>query len=137
MFLKILQFHRSLILKKLQFWGPATLLKKVPTQLFSCKFCDLFKNTCFKERLRTAGSKTLVRGFLVNKVASLMAWRPLTVLERDSSTGIFLQILCNFKESFFVGHLATFSYMMFLLLLLLLLLQINEVCSLQSICLVK
>ena len=131
------QFHRSLFLKKLQFWGPATLLKKAPTQVFSCEFCKLLKNIYFKEHLRTAGSKTLVRGFLFNKVASLMAWRPLTVLERDSSTGIFLQILCNFKESFFVEHLlATFSCMMFLLLLLLLL-QINEVCSLQSICLVK
>ena len=30
-----------------------------------------------------------------------MAWRPLTVLEGDSSTGIFLQILFSFKESFF------------------------------------
>ena len=99
-------------------------------------FVNYSRTPIFKEHVRTAGSKTLVRGFLFNKVASLMAWRPLTVLERDSSTGIFLQILCNFKESFFVGHLATFSYMMFLLLLLLLL-QINEVCSLQSICLVK
>ena len=89
-------------------------------QVFSCEFCELFKNTYFKEHLRTAGSKTLVRGFLFNKVASLMAWRPLTVLERDSSTGIFLQILCSFKESFFVEHLlATFSCMMFLLLLFL------------------
>ena len=108
--------------------------------MFSCEFCKLFKSTYFKEHLRTAGSKTVVRGFLFNKVASLMAWRPLAVLERDSSTGIFLQILCNFKESFFVEHLlATFSCMMFLLLLLLLLLllQINEVCSQKSVCLVK
>ena len=43
-----------------------------------------------------AGSKTLVPGFLFNKVARLMAWRPLAVLERDSWTGIFLRILCNF-----------------------------------------
>ena len=136
MFLKILQFHRSLILKKLQFWGPATLLKKAPTQVFSCEFCELFKNTYFKEHLRKADSKALAWGVFFNKAASLMAWRPLTVLERDSSTGIFLQILCNFKESFYIEHLATFSCMMFLLLLLLLL-QINEVCSLQSICLVK
>ena len=34
-----------------------------------------------------------------------MAWRPLTVLERDASTGIFQQILCSLKESFFVEHL--------------------------------
>ena len=114
--------------------------------MFSCEFCELFKNTYFKEHLRTIGSKTLVRGLLFNKVASLIAWRPLTVIERDSSTGIFLQIF-NFKESFFVQHLlATFScmFLLFLLLLLLLLvllllllLQINEVCSLKPICLVK
>ena len=104
--------------------------------MFSCEFCELFKNKYFKEHLRTAGSKTLLQGFLFNKVASLMARRSLAVLERDFSTGIFLQILCNFKESFFVGHLlATFSSMMFLLLSLLL--QINEICSLKSFCLVK
>ena len=88
-----------------------------------------------------------------------MAWRSLTVLEKDSSTGIFLQILCSFKErtpKFFYIELllATFFCMMILLLLILLLsllllillllllllllfLQINEVCSLRSICLVK
>ena len=89
----------------LHFWEPATLLKKAQTQVFSCEFCELFNNTYFKEHLRTAGSKTLVRGFLFNKVASLMAWIPLAVLERDSSTGIFQQILCSFTESFFVEHL--------------------------------
>ena len=114
---------------------PTTLLKNTPTQVLSCEFCELFKNTYFKEHLRTAGSKTLVPGFLFNKVASLMAWRPLAVLERDSSKGVFLQILCSSKESFFVEHLlATFSCMKFLLLLFL---QINEVCILKSICLVK
>ena len=103
--------------------------------MFSCEFCELFKNTYFKKHLRRAGSKTLVREFLFNKVVNLMTWRPLAVLERDPSTGIFLQILCNFKESFFVEHLlATFSFMMFLLLLFF---QTNEVCNLKSVCLVK
>ena len=84
--------------------------------MFSFEFCELLKNTYFKKHLRRAGSKTLVRGFLFNKVANL-------------------QILCNFKESFFVEHLlATFSFMMFLLLLFF---QTNEVCNLKSICLVK
>ena len=64
--------------------------------MFSCEFCELFKNTYFKEHLRMAGSKTLVPVFLFNKVASLMAWRPLTVLERDSRTDIFLWILYDF-----------------------------------------
>ena len=115
----------SLFLIKLQFWGPATLLKKTPTQVLSCeicklfknnyfeehlwmsgskllnlfsgKFCELFKNTYFAEDLRTTVFETPVRrGSLINKPASLMAWTHLTVLERDSSTGISLWILWNF-----------------------------------------
>ena len=31
--------------------------------MFPCEYCGLFKNTCFKEQLQTAGSKTPVRGF--------------------------------------------------------------------------
>ena len=27
--------------------GPATLLKKTPTRVFSCKICEIFKNTFF------------------------------------------------------------------------------------------
>ena len=49
-------------------------------QVFSCEFCELFKNTYFKVHLRTAGSKTPVQKFLFNKIASLMSWRVLTVL---------------------------------------------------------
>ena len=124
------KFHRSLFLVTLQFWGPAALLKKTPTQVlsskiweifennyfeehlwttaselikketpkqvFSCECCELFKNIYFKEHLQTAGSKTPVRGFRFNKVASLTARRPWTVLERDPHTDIFLWILCNF-----------------------------------------
>ena len=41
--------------------------KLTPTQVFSSKFCDLFKKSTyeqlFKEHLRTAASKTLVRVF--------------------------------------------------------------------------
>ena len=64
--------------------------------MFSCEFCELSKNTFFKEHLQTTGSETLEQGFLFNKVATLVAWRPSTVLERDSSTGIFMRILHNF-----------------------------------------
>ena len=31
--------------------------------MFPCEYCGLFKNTYFKEHLRTAGSKTPVGGF--------------------------------------------------------------------------
>ena len=30
--------------------------KKTPTEVFSCEYYEIFKNTCFEERLRTAGS---------------------------------------------------------------------------------
>ena len=60
-----------------------------------------------------------------------MAWRPLTVLERDSSTGIFLQILFSFKESFF-----NLLHEIFIIIIIFFL-QINEVCSLKSICFMK
>ena len=70
--------------------------KETPTQVFSCEFCELFKNSYFVEDLQTTGSETLVWGSLFNKNARVTAWRPLTVLERDSSTGISLWILWNF-----------------------------------------
>ena len=97
-------------------WEPATLLKKAPTQVFSCEICKLFKNNYFEEHLWTSASKLYLKrdsntvvflwilgisqehlfcrgsmngcfwntsaGSLFNKVASLTAWRHLTVLER-------------------------------------------------------
>ena len=110
-------------------WPTASkfISKQAPTQVFSCEFCKLFKNTYYKDHLRTTGSKTPLWGFLFNKVVSLMAWRPLKVLERDSGTIIFLWILCNFEESVFVEYLETTPSFI----------QIGEVSSLKSICLVK
>ena len=35
----------------------ATLSKKTPTQVFSCKYCKIFKNTYFKKLLWTAASE--------------------------------------------------------------------------------
>ena len=106
------------LLIKLQFWGPATLFKKTPTQTLSCEISKLFKNSYFEEHLWTSASKLhlkrdtnagafrefcelfkiiyFVEGLrtaLFNKIASLTPWTHLTVLERDSSTGISLWIL--------------------------------------------
>ena len=39
------------------------LLKKTPTQIFSCEFCELFKTTYFVEDIWTAGSETPVQLF--------------------------------------------------------------------------
>ena len=119
---------------RLQFWEPATLLKKTLTQLFSCEIYKLFKNNYFEEHLWTSAPKLYLKrdsntggylwilwivqehlfcwgsmngsfwntsaGSLFNKVASLRTWRHLTVLKRDSSTGISLWILSNFRKAF-------------------------------------
>ena len=55
--------------------------------MFSCEFCELFKNTYFEKDLRMAGSETPVLGTLFNKVASFTAWTHLTVLETEAATG--------------------------------------------------
>ena len=47
----------SLFLIKWQFWGPATLLKKTPTQVLSCEIYKLFKNNYLEEHLWTSASK--------------------------------------------------------------------------------
>ena len=57
-------------------------------QVFSRRFCELFKNNYFVEDLQTAVFETPVRLSLFNKVASLTYRTHLTALERDSSTGI-------------------------------------------------
>ena len=46
----------SLFLIKLQPFRSATLLKETPTQLFSCDYCEIFKNTYFEEHLGRAAS---------------------------------------------------------------------------------
>ena len=42
----------SLLLNKWQTFKSAALLKETPTQLFSCEYCEIFKNTFFIEQLR-------------------------------------------------------------------------------------
>ena len=66
-------------------------LKRDTNTVFSCEFCELFKSTYFAEDLRNiGGSETPVWESLFNKVAQLMAWKHLTLLEKDSSPGISL-----------------------------------------------
>ena len=71
-------------------------LKKTRRQVLSCEFCELFKNINFPGYLQNARSETPVRGSFFNKYASLTPWRPLTMLERDCHTVIFLWILRKF-----------------------------------------
>ena len=44
----------SLFLITLQAFRLETLLKGTPTQVFSCEYCEIFKNSYFEEHLRMA-----------------------------------------------------------------------------------
>ena len=68
----------SLFLIKLRFWGPATLLKKTPTQMLSFEICKLFKSNYFEEHLWTSASKLYFK--------------------RDSNTSVFLRIFWIIQE---------------------------------------
>ena len=46
----------SLFLIKLQVFSLQLYLKETSTQVFSCEYCVIFKNTYFKEHLRMAAS---------------------------------------------------------------------------------
>ena len=84
---KNLQIFRTVILKNI---CECLLLKfiknKTPTQVFSCKFCEIFKNTCFVEDLHMAGSETQMLGSLFDKVVDLTAQTHITVSETEAAT---------------------------------------------------
>ena len=46
----------SFFLIKLQNFRPVTLSKETPTQVFSCEYYNIFKNTYFEKHLPTAAS---------------------------------------------------------------------------------
>ena len=52
------QSIKQVVLKNFaNIWGPATLLKKTPTQVFSCEIYKVFKNYYFEEHLWMFASK--------------------------------------------------------------------------------
>ena len=51
------RLHWNPFLNNAQDFWPATLLKETPTQVFSIKYSEIFKNTYFEEHLRTAASE--------------------------------------------------------------------------------
>ena len=55
-------------------WGPATLLKKTPTQVLSCKTCKHFKNNYFEEHLWTSASKLYLKRYLNTGVFLWISW---------------------------------------------------------------
>ena len=50
----------SLFLNKVEGLRPATILKKTLTQVISCDYYEIFKNTYFKEHLRPAAFQYLI-----------------------------------------------------------------------------
>ena len=74
--------------------------KRFQDRYFHLNFVNYSRAPIY-EYLWMAASKTPMRGFLFNKFVYLTIWGLSTVLERDSSTGVFRWDLCNFKESFF------------------------------------
>ena len=59
-------FYKKPFFKISQYWLENTCVgvsdlqlfwKETPTQLFSCEYCEIFKNTYFEEHLRTATSE--------------------------------------------------------------------------------
>ena len=122
-------FLRTIILKNICERLLLNIFKKrLELRYFLVNFVN-YSRTPFSRR-STNGllSNPSERSF--NKIASLAAWKLLTVLEKDCRTGISLWILRNFWESFFCrtppsnhfSHDVVFSF-----------LQISEVCSLKSI----
>ena len=82
----LILWRRSIWMSKvshiiLEFWEPATLLKKNPTQILSSEICKLFKNNYLEEHQLTSASKHY--------------------LKRDSNTVVFLWILCIIQEHLF------------------------------------
>ena len=55
--LKVSQIHKKASVSEYRFERTAShrLIKKNPTQVFSCEFGKIFKNTCFEERLTANG----------------------------------------------------------------------------------
>ena len=97
---KFAKFLRTAILKNICQRLLLNISKR-RLQVFSYEFCELFKNIYFKKHIQTDGSKTPVRQFLFNKVASLMVWRSLTVLERNYLAQLFFCEFCViFRKAF-------------------------------------
>ena len=54
--LKILQYSRKTPVLESPFIKSLYFIKKTPTQVFSCVYCEIFKNTYFEKHLRKAAS---------------------------------------------------------------------------------
>ena len=63
---------RSFFLRKLRAWRHATLLKRDSTQVFSCEYCEFFKNTFFSQN--TSGGCFLIILLLFLHPSNHLIW---------------------------------------------------------------
>ena len=87
---------------------------QTPTKVFFCEYCEIFKNSFFKEHLWSLLLSNVAKNFakftgkkqcwsLFNKLASL---QPANVLKRETPAQIFSCKVCkNFMNRFFAEHL--------------------------------
>ena len=59
MFLIVFRSSRSQMIFKIMPSGLEIYLKKTPTQVFSCEYCEIFKNSCFYRTHSAAASMSL------------------------------------------------------------------------------
>ena len=76
---------QSLLLMNLQASRTATFLKETPTQLFSCEYCKIFKNTCFDENLRTTDCAIPPSYYYISSKGLVPALNSIGIIQRSSS----------------------------------------------------
>ena len=64
------------LLKKLQAIRPVTLLKSDSNTDFSCKYCEIFKNTYFEEHLHTNTSEVTLGNDTLGRFSGQSLSRP-------------------------------------------------------------
>ena len=109
-FLKISQISQkkhlcwSLFLIKLQAFRAATLLKEILTQVFSCEYCKIFKNTYSEEYLRTTTCISEIQ--TTNNVIYVLAEN----FQFQDLQNIFLPLQpCNVSSTKLIFAFASFS----------------------------
>ena len=93
--------------------------KEIPTQVFPCEYCEIFKNTCFEEHLRTAASVLLIielklqilricrpllnqkhnmEWFLLQRFVDLVRIYFLLIVSRNHSNRVNIVLISGFRQ---------------------------------------
>ena len=75
----------------MQAFRPVTLLKETPTQVFSCEYCEIFRNAFFTEHLQETASESWIWKhflvvtdvFFVRRIPKQLLWRLTQTCFRD------------------------------------------------------